>query len=79
MDREYRLFLDSGAYSAFRQGVEIDLQAYITFCHEHKDVFEVYAVLDDIRDPRRTWENQQEMERQGLRPLPTYHYGEDFA
>lgn len=70
------LFLDSGAFSAWSQGVEIDIQEYISFIKEHEDIIEVYANLDDITSPQRTWDNQKIMEKAGLRPLPTFHYGE---
>ena len=76
-ERRSDLFLDSGAYSAFTRGVMIDLDVYIAFVHEHKALLTTYANLDVIGDPTKTWENQQEMERQGLKPLPCFHYGED--
>lgn len=69
------LFLDSGAFSAWSQGEEIDIQEYIEFIKEHKDVIEVYANLDVIGDPEATWENQLIMEEAGLSPLPCFHYG----
>jgi hypothetical protein len=70
------VFLDSGAFSSYSLGVSINLQDYINYIHAHINDVTVYAVLDDIRDPRKTWENQAEMERQGLHPLPVYHTGE---
>ena len=73
------LFLDSGAYSAFTKGVTISLDEYIMFVHEHKALLTTYANLDVIGDPDATWQNQLEMERQGLQPLPCFHYGEDRA
>ena len=71
------LFLDSGAFSAFTQGVTIDLKKYIAFIKEHESHLTVYANLDVIGDPEGTWRNQQEMEAAGLHPLPCYHYGEN--
>ncbi len=71
------LFLDSGAYSAFTKGVTISLDEYVKFVHEHKALLTTYANLDVIGDPEATWQNQLEMERQGLQPLPCFHYGED--
>ena len=72
-----RLFLDSGAFSAFTQGVKIDIQEYIQFIKQYEKHLEVYAVLDVIGDPAGTWRNQAIMERAGLKPLPCFHYGED--
>ncbi len=70
------LFLDSGAFSAFTQGVSIDIQEYIAFIKQHLDIISVYANLDVIGDAEGTLRNQKIMERAGLNPLPCFHYGE---
>lgn len=72
------LFLDSGAFSAFTQGIEINIQDYIAFIKEHKQYLEVYANLDVIGDAEGTLKNQRIMEKAGLKPLPCFHAGEDF-
>lgn len=78
-----RVFLDSGAFSAFTKGVEVDLPAYCEYVKrnidiiEHVDGIPLASVLDGIGDPLKTWQNQQAMERLGVRPLPCFHYGED--
>jgi hypothetical protein len=74
-----KLFLDSGAFSAFSQGVEIKIDEYIKFIKEHIDYLEVYANLDVIGDPAATLQNQRIMERAGLKPLPCFHYGEPIS
>jgi hypothetical protein len=70
------LFLDSGAYSAWTQKVEIDIQEYIKFIKEHQDCISVYANLDVIGSAEGTWKNQVTMEKAGLKPLPVYHFKE---
>lgn len=78
-----RVFLDSGAFSAFTKGVEVDLVAYCDYIKRNQDILErvgvdtCASVLDGIGDARLTWENQARMEQQGVRPLPCFHYGED--
>lgn len=72
------LFMDSGAFSAYTQGAVIDLQEYIDFVKQHEGVLEVYANLDVIGDAKATWKNQKKMERQGLMPMPCYHFGEEW-
>ena len=76
------IVLDSGAFSAWSLGKPIKLQDYINFVHEHKSKFTWYANLDVIVDPSKsgklTWENQCEMELQGLKPLPVFHFQEDW-
>jgi len=71
-----KVFLDSGAFSAFTQGVKIDISKYCDYCHKNKDIILYPSVLDAIGDYRGTYHNQMEMERQGVKPLPCYHYGE---
>jgi hypothetical protein len=71
-----KLFLDSGAYSAWTKGIVIDIQEYIQFIKQNKRYIEVYSVLDVMGDAEATWRNQMIMERAGLKPLPCFHYGE---
>ena len=71
------LFLDSGAFSAWSQGKEIKIQDYINFIQEHENTIDVYANLDVIGDVKATWKNQMIMEKEGLNPLPVFHYGEE--
>ena len=70
------LFIDSGAFSAFTQGVAINLDEYIAFIKQYKDIITVYANLDVIGDAEGTLANQKRMEKAGLNPLPCFHYGE---
>lgn len=71
-----KVFLDSGAFSAFSLGTEIDLGAYCDYIHRNADIIDFPSVLDAIGDAEGTFHNQEEMERRGTRPLPCYHYGE---
>lgn len=73
------LFLDSGAYSAFTQNIQIDIKEYISFIKEHQDCINVYANLDVIGSAEGTWKNQLIMEKAGLKPLPVYHFKEPVA
>lgn len=72
-----RVFLDSGAFSAFTLGKVIDLPAYVDYCKRNADIIEHASVLDGIGDPLQTYKNQKAMEKLGVRPLPCFHYGED--
>lgn len=70
-----KLFLDSGAFSAFTQGVKIDIDQYISFIKKNKEYIDIYAALDVIGDFQKTKENLRYMESKGLTPLPTFHFG----
>jgi len=78
-----KVFIDSGAFSAYTLGVEIDLPTYCRYIQENIDIIRVEdgtvmaSVLDGIGDPKKTLENQLAMERLGVRPLPCFHAGED--
>jgi len=72
-NKKVELFLDSGAFSAWTQGKEINIEDYISFIKEHKDVIDIYANLDVISSPKETWKNQMIMEKAGLHPLPVFH------
>jgi hypothetical protein len=77
------IFLDSGAFSAYTLGVDLDITTYCDYIKRNSDIIRVEdgivmaSVLDGIGDPQLTYENQMEMERQGVRPLPCFHAGED--
>lgn len=77
-----KVFLDSGAFSAFSMGVKVDLPKYCDYIHRNLDIIEhvdgqpLASVLDAIGDADGTWHNQRAMEDLGVRPLPCYHYGE---
>ena len=77
------IFLDSGAFSAYTLGVDLDLPTYCDYIKRNDDIIRkdegilMASVLDGIGDPQLTYENQLAMERLGVRPLPCFHAGED--
>lgn len=72
------LFIDSGGFSAFTQGVDISIEEYAAFLRRWSHLIKVSAVLDAIGNPVKTWENQKRMEDMGLAPIPCFHTGEDM-
>ncbi len=76
-ERGDKVFLDSGAFSAFTLGKHIDLPAYCDYIKRNEDIILMSSVLDGIGDPYKTYQNQMAMEELGTRPLPCFHYGED--
>lgn len=84
------IMLDSGAFTMWRQGTEVDLWAYIDFCLSRGHRLDGYFVLDRIpgtygqaptpdgceRAIEETLANLATMEAFGLRPIPVYHEGE---
>lgn len=69
-----KLFLDSGAFSAYTQNKQINIQQYCEYIKKYEKDIELYAGLDVIGDCVATRKNIEFMENQGLKPLPTFHY-----
>ena len=68
-----KVSLDSGGFSAWSRGVEIDINEYCSFIKKNKNKLENYFVLDDINCWKKTLKNQKYMEQQNLNPIPCYH------
>lgn len=72
------LALDSGAFSASRQGDPICLQSYIAIAKVIRDsnpkVREIFN-LDVIGDHEQSRVNQEMMIGQGIDPIPVFHHG----
>lgn len=87
------LLLDSGAFSAWNAGVEVDLDAYMKFIRDNSDYVSAYVALDVIpgagmghtptpeqveESACKSWANLMYMEGAGLSPIPVFHQGERF-
>ena len=72
------IFVDSGAFTAFRQSLVIDVNEYIEWVKKWKHVVTVYANLDVISSPKRTARNLDIIEAAGLKPLPIFHAGAPY-
>lgn len=78
-----RVFLDSGAYSAFTKGVEIDFKAYCDYIKRNHDIIDNFEgvqtamCLDHIGNAQGSWDNQCRMEDAGLTPIPCFHHADD--
>lgn len=86
---DLKIMIDSGAYSVYNSGAEIDLSEYIAFCKTcpralfvNLDVIPKVMTSECVRDSaRRGWENWQRMteELPPERVLPVFHRGEPLA
>jgi hypothetical protein len=85
------LLLDSGAFSAWSRGEEIDIKKYIRYLRDNEKLLWNYVTLDKIpgefgkrdnsqeeveRSASQSYKNQQRMKDAGLRPVPVFHQGE---
>lgn len=78
----FRLFADSGAFSAKSVGADVTLDDYCDWLKKWRGLFTTYVTLDKIGQgevsAEGTWRNHVEMEARGLRPTPVFHGGEPF-
>lgn len=78
-----KVFVDSGAFSSFSLGVDVDMHAYVQWLLENEDIVLkddgvwVASVLDAIGSDQGTFANQVAMEKLGVTPLPCFHSYED--
>jgi len=87
-----QVILDSGAFSAWTKFKAIDLDDYIAFINQHKDLVDFYINLDvipgnfgrvpSIKEVKESAlasiKNLEYMESKGLRPMPVFHQGEEL-
>lgn len=68
------ILLDSGAYSAYTKGKNVNLLDYMAYIETNKDYIHQYIALDVIGDERLTWLVYRLMASHGLAPVPVVHY-----
>ncbi len=79
-----RVFIDSGAFSAWRLGKPVDFDAYCNFLLENQEWYDVAAALDMIypeepaRAAKESFDNLIHMRALGLDPVPVFHVREDM-
>jgi len=71
------IMLDSGAYSAWRAGKEVDFKEYMRYLHylidKYPDADFEYVNLDVIGDGEKSYKNWMTMRDNGLNPMPVWH------
>ena len=84
-----KLFIDSGAYTAFTKGKTVDVDEYITYINSISSTLHCFAQVDHITGKgetkedtaRLSWENFLYMRTRVLEPhklVPIFHQGEDL-
>lgn len=68
-----RVFMDSGAFTAWNSGVDIDLKEYERVVEALQP--DVYIQLDVIGDPKATRRNLLRMRKDGFDPVPVFTRG----
>lgn len=73
--REYgiEIMADSGAFSAWKRGIEVNLADYMAWLTKHD--IQQYFNLDVVGDMEATARHQKIMEKAGFNPIPVFHFG----
>jgi hypothetical protein len=76
--RQYNIEImaDSGAFSAWKRGISIDIWKYMDWIKEYN--IKQYFNLDVVGNVDATRENQKLLEQEGFTPIPVFHFGESF-
>ena len=69
------VLLDSGAFTAYTKGKEVDLSEYHKFLKENEHLIDEYIQLDVIGNPERTVENLELSRAEGFNPIPVFTRG----
>ncbi len=78
-----QVFLDSGAFSAFTLGLNLDIKDYCDYILRNEDIIRkddgvlMAAGMDGIGDAALTHHNLGEMWKHGVKAIPCFHAGED--
>lgn len=76
---EFRLIIDSGAFSAYNSGHEVTLDGYCEFLKSIRyERFERAVQLDVVFNPEETQKNLLRMRDMGLDVSPVFTRGDDF-
>lgn len=73
---DFEILLDSGAFSCWKRKIKITLEKYCEFILEKK--IKKYINLDVIGNHDETEQNLNDMIKNGLNPIPVFHYGTDI-
>lgn len=73
------LFVDSGAFTAWKAGKTVSLDAYCKFIETLPVKPWRYFMLDVIGDPHATMRNYETMLQRGFNPVPVFTRGEDLS
>ena len=74
-EKKMSIFLDSGAFSMFTQGIEVDLGAYSQFIKDNQDILHIASNLDIIgrNMEQASYDNQKSLEKMGVKIQPVHH------
>lgn len=76
--RPRRMMLDSGAFTAWSQGRDMNVHEYLKYIQTSGHKWDEVVGLDKVGDPEFTLRNWHILNDAGVASLPVHHIGEDF-
>lgn len=76
---QVRFVLDSGAFTAWKAGKPVDLDAYCKFIEQLPFEPWRYFTLDVIGNPGESMKNYETMLKRGFNPVPIFTRGEEIS
>lgn len=73
-----KMILDSGAFTAWNKGIQVDIEEFATFVKNHSDVIHSFFSLDVVGDAAASARNFEYIQDCGLNPIPVFHAGSDL-
>lgn len=73
-----RMFLDSGAFSAWTSNIKVSIDDYISYIKSSPINWTAIASLDVIGNAEESFENWIKIRDAGIDTIPTFHTREDF-
>lgn len=77
--RPVSMFADSGAFSAYTQGAEVDVVGYGDWCLSRLGQFDVFCNLDVIYDEAQSRRNLETLHDMGVPAIPVFHAGSQWS
>lgn len=72
-----KIIIDSGAYTAYKKGITIDIDRYGEFVLQNRNKFENFFNLDVVGDGKKSYQAWKYLKSIGVETIPVYHIGTD--
>jgi len=72
-----KVILDSGAFSAYRKKIIIDIKKYIDFIKENENKIDNVVALDIFNKDEESYKNYIKMKMAGINCIPVFHIDAD--
>jgi len=75
IDGRADILIDSGAFEAFRLGIELDVEEYVDFIKSVEGKVTAYVQMDVVSNISKTLQNYEKCRKLGINPMGVFHFG----